>query len=86
MTSFLGSNTPLVDFDQKSLASTFQPLPSSSYNTNTSQVAAAAIAFNPIFWKYVPFPSPIILPYANKTSTIARQGTSSLHTSSHEPL
>jgi len=33
MTSFLGNNTPLVDFDQKSLA-----------------IAAASIAFNPIFW------------------------------------
>ncbi|TVY27343.1 Phosphatidyl-N-methylethanolamine N-methyltransferase [Lachnellula hyalina] len=36
MTSFLGNNTPLVDFDQKSLA-----------------IAAASIAFNPIFWNTV---------------------------------
>jgi len=36
MTSFLGSNKTLIDFDQTSLA-----------------VAAAAIAFNPIFWNTV---------------------------------
>ncbi|TGO27565.1 hypothetical protein BPAE_0040g00460 [Botrytis paeoniae] len=36
MTSFLGNNKGLVDFDQKSLA--------------TLLVAAASIAFNPIFW------------------------------------
>jgi len=36
MTSFLGQNRGLVDFDQKSLA-----------------IAAAAIAFNPIFWNTV---------------------------------
>jgi len=36
MTGFLGNNTPLVDFDQKSLA-----------------IAAASIAFNPIFWNTV---------------------------------
>ncbi|CAG8950643.1 hypothetical protein HYFRA_00002852 [Hymenoscyphus fraxineus] len=36
MTSFVGSNKGLVDFDQRSLA-----------------IAAAAIAFNPIFWNTI---------------------------------
>merc|ERR1711964_479671 len=36
MTSFVGHNKGLIDFDQKSLA-----------------VAAASIAFNPIFWNTV---------------------------------
>jgi hypothetical protein len=53
MTSFLGNSKGLVDFDQKSLASMKKSLspPSRQKLTHVTLVAAAAIAFNPIFWK-----------------------------------
>lgn len=52
MTSFVGHNKGLIDFDQKSLAGMFV-----CNNWTEIQklidatVAAASIAFNPIFWK-----------------------------------
>ena len=52
MTSFLGSNKGLVDFDQKSLAG--KPVPGTRWELEAHArptVAAASIAFNPIFWK-----------------------------------
>jgi hypothetical protein len=53
MTSFLGNSKGLADFDQKSLASmkNFPSPPRMQKLTHVTQVAAASIAFNPIFWK-----------------------------------
>lgn len=53
----------LIDFDQKSLASEFPSLHKYFYSrhnpglTALPPVAAFSIAFNPIFWKYVPLTS-----------------------------
>jgi hypothetical protein len=43
----------LIDWDQRSLAGRHTPPPAIYLDTNSSAfpVAAAAIAFNPIFWK-----------------------------------
>ena len=51
MASLIGGNS-LVDFDQRSLAG-MQPSTAFHPDRNLSAfiVAAAAIAFNPIFWK-----------------------------------
>jgi hypothetical protein len=51
MTTFLGSKG-LIDLDQRSLASKFKCLwTTAAKRSQQPSVAAAAIAFNPIFWK-----------------------------------